>query len=204
MARLTSTNKASDGELTVTVMVLERPTDTAQDLGQLDRCQQQRVLLVEEHELLLAGLRSVLMDQPWVSSCFVATSAESAWQVAQRYKPQLVLVSTSLGGRTGIDLCRAFKARMPYVRVFLMTGEGRVSAALGLLHGAAGALSKQMPTAALVAALERVAGGARIFPKAATSAGTRLSARELDVLQQLSSGLSNVEVAASLNLSRHT
>lgn len=169
-----------------------------------DRCQLQRILVVEENELLQAGLRSTLTEEPWVASCLVATSAEIAWHVAQRHHPQLVLVSTSLGGRSALELCRAFRERMPHVRVVLMSGEGRVSAAMALGHGAVGSLSKQMPRQVIASALQRVAGGAKIFPKDSSNVGVRLSPRELDVLQHVATGLSNPEVASLLNLSRHT
>ena len=169
-----------------------------------DRCQLQRVLVVDENELVQAGLRSVLADQAWVASCLVATSAELAWHVAQRHHPQLVLVSTSLGGRSALELCRIFRDRMPHVRVVLMSGEGRVSAAMALGHGAVGSLSKQMPLQVIAGALRRVADGAKIFPKETGNTTLRLSPRELDVLQHLSTGLSNPEVADLLNLSRHT
>lgn len=169
-----------------------------------DRCQLQRVLVVDEHELVQAGLCAVLAEEPWVASCLVATSAESAWQVAQRHHPQLVLVSTSLGGRSALELCRAFRERMPHVRVVLMSGEGRVSAALALLHGAVASLSKQMPRAAIAMALQCVAEGGRVFPKDTGPAPVQLSPRELDILQHVASGMSNPEVADALNLSRHT
>lgn len=185
----------------MTLVATERvaPANTSED-----RCQLQRVLIADEHELVQAGLRAVLMDEPWVASCLGAGSAELAWQVARRHQPQLALVSTSLGGRSGLELCRAFKERMPYVRVVLVSGEGRVSAALASAHGAVASLSKQMPSAAIVSALKRVAEGARVFPRDEVNGAVQLSKRELDVLQHLVLGLSNPEVAALLNLSRHT
>jgi two-component system response regulator DesR len=170
----------------------------------VDRCRAQKVLIIEEHELVQAGLRAVLGTQPWVGSCLVANSAEMGWQVALRNHPQLVLLSTSLPGRSGLELSRMFRDRMPHVRVVFMAGEGRVSAAFAMLNGAVASLSKQMPTATLAAALERVAEGKRVFPKDTGRAAIQLSARELDVLQHLSAGLSNPEVATALNLSRHT
>ncbi len=169
-----------------------------------DRCQLQRVLVVDENELVQAGLRSVLADQPWVAACLLATSAATAWQVAQRHQPQLVLVSTSLGGRSAIELCRAFREKLPHVRVVLMSGEGRVSAAMAMMNGAVASLSKQMPTQAIVTTLQRVAEGARIYPRDDGANAERLSPRELQILQRLAVGLSNPEVAAVLNLSRHT
>jgi two-component system response regulator DesR len=186
----------------MTAMAVE-PLMFAEEVQQ-DRCQAQRVLIVEEHELLQAGLRAVLLDEPWVTSCLGVATADLAWQVARRHQPQLVLVSTSLPGRSGLDLCREFHAQLPHVRVVLMSGEGRMSAALALLNGAVAALPKQMPTAALVAAVKRVAEGGRVFPKDTGPLPLRLSKRELDVLRHLVSGLSNPEMALSLNLSRHT
>lgn len=169
-----------------------------------NRCPLQRVLVVDDHELLQAGLRSVLANEPWVASCLGASSAETAWQVARQQYPQLVLVSTSLGSRSGLELCREFQERMPHVRVVLMAAEGRVPPPLALSHGAVAALAKCMPTAAIVAALKRVAEGARVFPKDEVPSTARLSKRELDVLQHLASGLNNTEVAALLSVSRHT
>ncbi|MEU7302767.1 response regulator transcription factor [Streptomyces sp. NPDC007189] len=189
----------------MTLVLAERVAPTGRVRPVLeDRCQMQRVLVAEEHELVLAGLRAVLLSQPWVASCLAADSQEAAWQVARRHHPQLVLVSTSLGGRSGLDLCRDLRDRMPHVKVVLLSGEGRVSAALASAHGAVASLSKQMPTAAIMAAVKRVAEGARVFPKDEAPAAVRLSKRELDVLQHLVLGLSNPEVAAVLNLSRHT
>lgn len=167
-------------------------------------CLPQRVLVVDEHPLLSAGLCAVLAGEPWVTSCLVAASAAAAWQVAQRRRPQLVLVSASLGGRSGFALCRALKERMPDIKVVLMSEEAPVSAALALKHGAVASLPKQMPSAAMVDAVKRVAEGGRVFPKDSTPSATRLSKRELDVLQHVASGLSNPEVAVQLNLSRWT
>lgn len=169
-----------------------------------DRCRLQRVLCVDENELVQAGLRSILSDEPWVASCLVAASAEMAWHVAQRHHPQLVLVSASLGGKSGLELCRTFKEHMSHVRVVLMSGEGRLSASMALQHGAVASLSKHMPRAVIAAALRRVAEGARVFPIDAKPSAVQLSPRELDILQRVAAGLSNPEVAASLNLSRHT
>jgi two-component system response regulator DesR len=146
----------------------------------------------------------VLLNEPWVDSCLVASAAETAWQVALTHRPGLVLVSTSLQGKSGIELCRLFKEQMPYVRVVLLSTEGRVPASAALAHGAVGSLSLHMPAAAMVAAVKRVAEGGRVFPKEAPPAPVQLSRRELDVLQHLASGFSNPEVALSLNLSRHT
>jgi two-component system response regulator DesR len=169
-----------------------------------DSCCPQRILIVDELELMQAGLRSVLTSAPWVQACMVAGSAEVALQTARRHQPQVVLVSTSLGGRTGPELCRTLREHLPHIKVVLISGEGQVSGALAASLGAVAALSKNMSRGALLIAMKRVADGGRVFPKASGSTDVKLSRRELDVLQHLASGLSNPETALTLNLSRHT
>lgn len=179
---------------------------TGQDPGTplLDHLVPLRVLVVDEHPLLGAGVRAVLSGQPWVATCLVAASAAAAWQVAQRRRPQLVLISASLAGRSGFTLCRTLAERMPEIKVVLMSEEAPLSAALAVKHGAVASLPKLMPSEAMVDAIRRVAEGGRAFPKPPTASATRLSKRELDVLQHVASGLSNPEVATRLNLSRWT
>jgi DNA-binding NarL/FixJ family response regulator len=171
----------------------------------LSECRPQKILVVNENELVAAGLSVFLRNQPWVSSCLIAKSADIAWQVARTHHPSLVIVSTSLGGRSGTELCRLFKERMPYVRVVLLSAEGSVPAASARAHGAVASLSLLTPAAAMVAAVKRVAEGGRVFAKQEPSPEQlQLSRRERDVLRHMASGLSNPEVAARLNLSRHT
>ncbi|GAB3857727.1 response regulator transcription factor [Nocardioides maradonensis] len=169
-----------------------------------DDIRPQRVLVVEEHPLLIAGLRAVLNDAPWVESCLMAGTAEAALQIARRHYPQLVLVSASLGGRSGPDLCRTLRELMPHVKVVLMFGDGRIPAALASSLGAVGALSKNLTPGAIQLAVKHVAEGGKVFPKGEATPAVKLSRRELDVLRLLASGLSNPETAESLQLSRHT
>lgn len=171
----------------------------------IDDLQAQRVLVVDEFEMVQEGLWSILTEQPWVASCLVASTAETAWQIARRQHPQVVLISSTLADDAAFALCRAFRERMPHVRVVLTAADGRISAAAGRLHGAVGYISKQMPATAIVDALRRIVEGDRVFPKAQyAEGGVRLTARELDVLRRVASGCSNGEVANALCLSRHT
>lgn len=170
-----------------------------------ERCRPQRVLVVDDHELTQAGLRAVLGREAWVDSCLGAATLESAWTIAQRHHPQIVLISTTVQGRAGAELCRAFREHMPYVKVVLMSSDGTVPVSVAQAHGAVGFLPKQLPVAGIVAAVRRVAEGGRAFPPgAAKPDSVQLSRREMDVLRHLVRGLSNPEVAAHLNLSRHT
>ena len=169
-----------------------------------DELQAQRVLVVDELEMVQEGLSSILAEQPWVSGCLVASTAEDAWHIARRQYPQIVLISATLANGAAFTLCRALREQMPHIRVIL-TADGRISAATGRLHGAAGFISKRMPAAVITDALRRVIEGERVFPRLVPAeTGVRLTPRELDVLRRVASGCSNGEVAEALCLSRHT
>lgn len=168
-------------------------------------CRPQRVLVVDQNELVQAGMRALLVGEPWVASCFTAGSVEMAIEVARRAQPQLILLSMSVRGRSGLELCRELRERMPLTKVILMSSEGRVSTSLGQANGAVGFIPQGLPAMAIVATVKRAAEGEKVFPKAPDGEQrAALSQRELDVLQHLVTGLSNPEVAAQLHLSRHT
>src|SRR5262245_32325146 len=110
--------------LGATQALLERPVQVGSEHDESDGCRPQRVLVIDELEVGQAGLRAVLTRESWVAHCLVAGSAEVGWEVARRNHPQVVLVSMSVQGRSGLELCRAFRERMPHVKVMLMSGEG--------------------------------------------------------------------------------
>lgn len=170
-----------------------------------NRCRPQRVLIVDESELVQAGLRALLGGQDWVSSCLSASSTATALDVARRRQPQLILVSSAIEGETGLSFCRQVSAALPMARVVVMSGHGRVARSLARAHGAVGFLSLGLPAEAIVDVVRRVAEGAAVFPREALEQSNGLlSRREMDVLRHVVAGLSNPEVAAALNLSRHT
>lgn len=170
----------------------------------VDGCRPQRVLVVDENEIFQAGLRALLERQPWVSTHFAASSLEMALEVARRRQPHVVVVSTSVHGKSGLEFCRLLQSHVPLAKVVLMSSQGKVPTSLAKAHGAVAFLPQQLPAAAMLDALQQVARGARVFPRTENADTVSLSRRELDVLQHLVCGLSNPEVAAVLNLSRHT
>lgn len=173
-------------------------------LDPANECQPQRVLVVDENELMQAGLKAVFLDAPWVAACYVAGDAELAVHIIRRRQPQLVLVSASLGGKSGPDLCHWLKENMPHIKVAVMSGAGRVPAAFAASLGAVAVLSKHMPRGVILAAMKRVADGERVLPRRNAPSQLHLSKRELDVLHHVAAGLSNRETASTLNLSQHT
>ncbi|TGN65063.1 response regulator transcription factor [Nocardioides eburneiflavus] len=197
----------------MTALLAERPADqdalvaVSNDVHDPDRCRPQRILVVDDMELVQAGLRALLTDQTYVASCLTAGSLQTAWDLVRRHQPQLVVLSTSVAGESGLVLCRHIRDHMPHVRVLLMSSEGRVSNSLARANGAIGFLPKHLPAPSILAVVERAVAGEQVFPRdssADSEPESALSRRELDVLRNLVAGLSNPEMALALSLSRHT
>jgi DNA-binding NarL/FixJ family response regulator len=163
-----------------------------------------RVLVVDDDELVQAGIRAVLTQQPWVSQCYGASTIEDALASARVRQPHLALVDLSVGGRAGLEVTRALTATHPHLRVLLMSREGRVSRTVARAYGSHGFISKNIGAAAVAEAVRLIAQGRSVFRREETVDTDRLSRRELDVLEQLVRGASNPEAAAALHLSRHT
>lgn len=164
-----------------------------------------RVLVVDDCELVQAGLRSLLAQEAWVEMCYSAGAAETALELTRRHRPHVVITELALGAESGLHLARRLRAASPHIRIVLMSSQGRVSASEATAYGAAGFIPKNIPAQGIVSAMRQVAFGGRVFPRREDeSARVSLSPRERDVLRHLVSGLSNPEVAAELFLSRHT
>lgn len=186
----------------MTALVTERPTSMQFDK---DGCRPQRIVIVDDSELVQMGLESALRKEPWVSQCFTTGTLEMAQQIVRRKNPHLVMVNTAVNGHSGLKFCRALAEKFPLTKIVLMSSSGKVSMSLATAYGASGFIPQQLPATTIVAVLNRVANGAKAFPREdGGEFSLSLSPREMDVLRHLVDGLSNPEVAAALNLSRHT
>jgi DNA-binding NarL/FixJ family response regulator len=164
------------------------------------------ILVVDDHEVVRAGLRSLLGRFDWVARCVGAGSGADALEVASRYEPHVALVDLCVGDESGLDISRSLLSAEPNVRILLMSGAGRVTPAVARAAGAYGFVAKDWTAGAMVEAVWLAASGRHVFARQEDDrvAAQALTARERDVLLHLARGLSNPEVASELNLSRHT
>jgi DNA-binding NarL/FixJ family response regulator len=174
-----------------------------------------RLLLVDDHEMVRAGLRTFLGLQPDMEVVGEAGSGEQALALVPRLGPEIVLLDLVLPGMSGLDVVRRLRAAHPGVKVVVLTSySGEDSVLPAVRAGVAGYLLKDVGPGELADALRAVhAGGASLDPSVAATVMSSVSApdpagsltpRELEVLRLIARGRSNRLIARDLALSEKT
>jgi DNA-binding NarL/FixJ family response regulator len=178
-----------------------------------------RVLLVDDHALVRAGIRSLLGAMAEVEVVGEAASGEEALEIASRERPDVVLMDIAMKRMTGLEAAARLRERHPEIRVVILSmhaGEEYVLQALRA--GAVGYLLKDAATGELELALRTVIRGeswlspsvsrqvvAGYGQRASAEAGPEvLTARQREVLRLVAGGKSTKEIAFFLNLSVKT
>lgn len=180
-----------------------------------------RLLLVDDHEVLRIGLRTLFSEADGFHVVGEAGTLSSAVTEAARLKPDVVLMDVRLPDGNGVDACRAIRATRPETRVLFLTSFADDDVVLAtILAGADGFLLKEVSRDHLIGAVKTVAGGQSILDPAVTqrvmarmkaltaqateSTSDPLSPQEEKVLALVAEGLTNKEIAVSLHLSEKT
>ncbi|RAY10943.1 DNA-binding response regulator [Actinomadura craniellae] len=182
-----------------------------------------RVVLVDDHEMILAGLQAMLAGFAGrVRVVGQAGTAAEATRLVSALRPDVVLLDVRLGPESGLDLCRSITGPAVNCRVvFLSVYDDEQYVFEALRAGASGYLLKRVDGPELVRRLEEVAQGetvvdptlaGRMAASAARlnrgefwpGANRGLTQRESEVLSLLVAGLSNKAIAARLVVSEET
>jgi len=179
-----------------------------------------RLMLVDDHEIVRMGIRTLLEDQPdLVILCEAATAAEAIAE-ADRCLPDLILMDVRLPDLSGVEACREIRARHPEVRVIMLTSYPDDNAVMAsIMAGASGYVLKQTRGRALIEAIRTVGAGGSLLDPAITekvlerirsAAGSLedklagLTDQERHILALVAEGKTNKEIAEALHLSAHT
>lgn len=177
-----------------------------------------RVVIVDDHEIVRAGLSTLLGREPDIDIVGMAADAEQALDLIDGVRPDIAVVDYSLPRMTGVELCATATRRFPDVAIILLTTFLSDDVVLGALEaGARAYVCKDVDATDLKKAIRAVArGDAVLDPKVAGRVARwahrrrigsdegALSAREIDVLRLVARGRSNKEIAAELYLSENT
>jgi DNA-binding NarL/FixJ family response regulator len=170
------------------------------------------VLLVDDHSLVRLGFKRILEDQRDIEVVGEAGNGEEAVTLAQKLRPDVVLMDCAMPKVNGIIATRKILQELPNTGVLILSMHSEETLVRQALDaGASGYMLKSAANLNLDAAVRRVAAGEVVLDGQITSTaalkGERnpgLSERELEILQHIVAGESNKEIAWALNLSVNT
>ena len=180
-----------------------------------------RVLLVDDHAVVRAGLRAILEVEDDIAVVAEAADGDAAVREALAANPAVVIMDVRMGPTDGIQACREIKSERDGIGVLMLTSFGGAEAVVAaLMAGASGFLLKNTGRDELLRAIRAVARGESLLDAAATrqitnkivdlAAGggaplvSRLSDREREVLTLVAQGHTNKEIAGELVISKVT
>lgn len=173
-----------------------------------------RVLLVDDHAVLRAGLRLLLEREAGITPVGEATGAEDAVRTLTRVRPDVVVMDVEMPGMGGYEGARAIRKRAPEARILFLSMHDRARDVRRAFDaGADGYLLKSAADDDLVRAIRAVAAGERyVHPSlgavlagpAADGPLAELTDREREVLRLLALGHTNHEIADGLIVSVRT
>jgi len=183
-----------------------------------------KVLLIDDHALFRGGLKALLDRHEDIEVVGEAADALDGAKQATRYAPDVILLDLHMPGMTGLEALGLLRVEVPAARVLMLTvSEDSEDLLATLTAGAAGYLPKNIEGGYLVDSIRRAARGDSVVAPQMTgklvsglkaiargeSEGSggpkeRLTPRELQILQCLSRGASNKDIARELDLSEST
>ena len=170
-----------------------------------------RILIVDDHPVVCAGLTSMLSAQPGIEVAGSAASGEEALAIVQRDSLDVILLDLRMPGMDGIGVLHALKKIETSPRVVVLTSfEKEEDIYRAIRAGAHGYLLKDATESEMLAAISVVNGGKRYIPRhiAARLADrmmrSDLTARELQILELLAQGSTNKQIGTALDISDNT
>jgi two-component system response regulator DevR len=179
-----------------------------------------KVLLVDDHHIVRAGLRTII-SRAGIEVVGEAGTAAAAIEEAARLEPDVVLMDVRLPDGSGVTACREIRAANPRIRVLFLSAFKDDSALLATAFASAGGyLLKEIGAEHLIQAIRAVASGLSVLGPGVVNtvmghlgsigtagegpAGEPLSNQQRRVLTLVADGKTNKEIAAAMGLSPKT
>jgi two-component system, NarL family, response regulator DevR len=176
-----------------------------------------QLLIIDDHEVVRLGLRTLLSDYADIQVVAEAGSAREGLAALEQFHPQVAIVDIHLPDRNGLDVCREIVRQFPETRVIILTSSAQEEFLVQALQaGATGYVLKNVGNQELIRAIYAAWNGQTALDPQTTSqmvsrwrnleaqtqadAFRNLSPREVEVLALVAEGRSNKEIGATLHL----
>jgi RNA polymerase sigma factor (sigma-70 family) len=182
-----------------------------------------RILVVEDHAVVAEGMTALLDEHPDLSVLGWASTVDDAVRIAEGQRVDVLVVDYWLPDGSGVDAAKRIRERQPDTTVVFVSADDSDQAMIAAVEaGASGYLCKTSSSQEIVDAVRRAADGEMLIPaqrlaellsKSREEARRKsdraqalesLTTREREILQLMSKGLDNREIAARLNIAYPT
>jgi DNA-binding NarL/FixJ family response regulator len=178
-------------------------------------------MIVDDHQIVREGLKTILQDDPDFEVVAESGSAKGLAQLARRTHPDIVLLDARMPGVSGADACRQLTAANPDLAVLIVSSYSDDQLVEECIRaGARGYVIKDIERLSLKDSIRAVYGGggavspaiaAKVLNRlrtkeelASTEPSSPLSHTQLEILRLIAAGFSNREIASRIHLSENT
>jgi DNA-binding NarL/FixJ family response regulator len=175
-----------------------------------------KVLLVDDHDIVMDGIGSILSEAPNIQVVGKASSVASAQMLIQKHQPELVITDISMGDVSGVELTKYITGHFPLIKVLILTMHDTVQHISSMMEaGAMGYLLKNVKQDELLVAIEQVMAGQQYIQqsvalqykqarqRAADKPGV-LSPREIEIIRLIVQDYTTAQISRQLFLSERT
>jgi DNA-binding NarL/FixJ family response regulator len=182
------------------------------DLKTVKKAARISVVLVDDHNLVRLGFRRILEDEPDIEVVAEASNGDDAITLARKLRPDVIVMDCALPGVSGLAATKTILQEFPAQMILMLSMHAEDTLVRQAIDaGARGYILKNAEDIGLGSAIRRVVAGELVLSpevsKAPSLKGDRdskLTTRELEVLQLIADGHSNKAIADRLNLSVNT
>lgn len=168
-----------------------------------------KVFIVDDHYMVIEGIRSLLQHEKEIEWSGHASNAESCLSFLKQQQPDVILMDVNLPDISGIELCKMVREKYPNVFVLGLSTFNQFAVIRDMMdNGASGYVIKNAGKEELVAAITEVAKGQTYMSREATTSLKEseknafvITRREKEILKLIAQGLTNNEIAEKLFIS---